>query len=168
MSNTWKTGAPPSPGWYIASDTRDPEEVRRWLGNCWSLQGWIGDLPKEWDEVGAKESYATGVEWLTPIEAPTEEIVAEVVGEDPYGVPCGYVPRGVPVSVAPPKALDVQEGGNHYKALAIQPVEYIHRNGLGYFEGNVVKYVTRWKIKGGTEDLRKARHYLDLLLELSK
>lgn len=63
-------------------------------------------------------------------------------------------------------ALARQEGGGHYKDMAIQPVEYIHKNGLGYFEGNVVKYISRWRKKGGVEDLKKARHYVDLLLEL--
>ncbi|KAF1043466.1 DUF3310 domain-containing protein [Xylophilus sp.] len=67
---------------------------------------------------------------------------------------------------APPRALARQEGGGHYKDMAIQPVEYIHKNGLGYFEGNVVKYISRWRKKGGAEDLKKARHYIDLLLEL--
>lgn len=64
------------------------------------------------------------------------------------------------------KALDVQVGGNHYKDLKIQPVEYIHANGIGYFEGNVIKYVSRWRAKGGIKDLEKARHYLDLLIQL--
>jgi hypothetical protein len=63
-------------------------------------------------------------------------------------------------------ALEVQVQGNHYKSLAIQPVEYIHANGIGYFEGNVIKYVTRWKAKNGVADLEKARHYIDLLIEL--
>ena len=63
-------------------------------------------------------------------------------------------------------ALDEQEGGNHYKGLAIQPVEYIHRNGIGYIEGNVIKYVSRWRSKNGIADLKKARHYIDLLIEL--
>lgn len=63
-------------------------------------------------------------------------------------------------------ALDVQVAGAHYKSLAIQPVEYVHANGIGYFEGNVIKYVTRWRDKGGTADLEKAKHYLELLLEL--
>lgn len=66
----------------------------------------------------------------------------------------------------PPGALARQEGGDHYKDLPIQPVEYIHANGLSYFEGNVVKYVTRWRKKNGLADLRKARHYIDLLIEL--
>ena len=62
-------------------------------------------------------------------------------------------------------ALAIQIGGAHYKAMAIQPVEYILENGIGYCEGNVIKYVSRWRDKGGLEDLRKARHYLDLLIE---
>lgn len=63
-------------------------------------------------------------------------------------------------------ATDTQVGGNHYKDLSIQPVEYIHANSIGYFEGNVIKYVTRWKSKGGVSDLEKAKHYIELLIEL--
>jgi hypothetical protein len=65
-------------------------------------------------------------------------------------------------------ALACQEGGEHYKAMKIQPVEFIHANGIGYFEGNVIKYVSRWRSKGGIGDLRKARHFLDLLIELEE
>lgn len=64
------------------------------------------------------------------------------------------------------RALDVQVAGNHYKDLAIQPVEYIHANGIGYFEGNVIKYVSRWRNKNGIKDLEKAKHYIELLIEL--
>ena len=63
-------------------------------------------------------------------------------------------------------ALGEQVGGNHYASLAIQPIEYISKNGLGYFEGNVVKYVTRHRDKNGAEDIRKAMHYCRLLLKL--
>lgn len=59
-----------------------------------------------------------------------------------------------------------QVGGNHYQAKTIQPWDYIASNGLGYFEGNIVKYVSRWRDKGGVEDLRKAAHYLQKLIEL--
>lgn len=65
-------------------------------------------------------------------------------------------------------ALDVQVGGGHYKTLAIQPIEFIIKNNLGFCEGNVIKYITRYRLKGGTEDLEKARHYIDLLLEQRK
>jgi hypothetical protein len=65
-------------------------------------------------------------------------------------------------------ALDVQVAGDHYKKLSIQPVQYIHANGIGYFEGNVIKYVSRWRDKGGMKDLEKAKHYIELLMELEK
>jgi len=62
--------------------------------------------------------------------------------------------------------LSTQVAGDHYKTLAIQPVQYIHANGIGYFEGNVIKYVTRWRAKGGVADLEKAKHYIELLIAL--
>lgn len=65
-----------------------------------------------------------------------------------------------------PSALARQEGGGHYKDLKIQPIEYIHANGIPFAEGSVIKYVTRWRAKGGVKDLEKARHFLDLLIEL--
>lgn len=61
-----------------------------------------------------------------------------------------------------------QIGGNHYTNGAIQPIEYILANDLDFCEGNVVKYVTRWRHKNGLEDLMKARHYLDFLIEAQK
>jgi hypothetical protein len=63
------------------------------------------------------------------------------------------------------KALKTQIGGNHYSSMAIQPAEFIIENQLGFCEGNVIKYVTRYQAKNGVEDLRKARHYLDMLIE---
>jgi hypothetical protein len=63
-------------------------------------------------------------------------------------------------------ASATQVGGDHYAKRAIQPWDYIAANGLGFFEGNAVKYLTRWKDKGGIEDLKKARHYLDKLIEM--
>ena len=60
----------------------------------------------------------------------------------------------------------IQVGGDHYKAKSIQPWDFIAANQLGYFEGNIVKYVSRWRDKGGINDLKKARHYLDKLIEL--
>ena len=64
------------------------------------------------------------------------------------------------------KALGVQVGGDHYKNKPIQPVEYIVKNNIGFCEGNVIKYVTRWKSKNGIDDLKKAKHYIDLLIQL--
>jgi hypothetical protein len=59
----------------------------------------------------------------------------------------------------------VQIGGSHYVKMRIQPAEYIIKNGIGFCEGNVIKYVSRWRDKGGVEDLRKARHYIDMLID---
>ncbi|SCX92334.1 Protein of unknwon function [Nitrosospira sp. Nl5] len=63
-------------------------------------------------------------------------------------------------------ALDVQVSGDHYKKLKIQPVEYIHANGIGFCEGSAIKYLTRWRDKGGIADLEKAKHFIELLIEL--
>ena len=63
-------------------------------------------------------------------------------------------------------ALKDQVGGDHYSKLAIQPVTYINANGLSYLQGNVIKYVTRYKDKNGLQDLEKAKHYIDMLIEL--
>ena len=63
-------------------------------------------------------------------------------------------------------ALMKQVGGSHYKDKAIQPIEYIHANNLGFCAGNVIKYVTRYKDKNGLQDLEKAKHYLEMLIEL--
>lgn len=61
-------------------------------------------------------------------------------------------------------ATNKQVGGSHYQ-LPIQPIEYILANGLGYCEANVVKYVSHWRNKGGIQDLKKAIHYLEMLIE---
>ena len=65
-------------------------------------------------------------------------------------------------------ALDTQVGGSHYKNMVIQPVEFIERNNLGFCVGNIIKYVCRYKDKNGIEDLKKARHYIDLLIDMEE
>jgi hypothetical protein len=62
-------------------------------------------------------------------------------------------------------ALDVQVGGSHYKDMKIQPAEYIMANGIGWAEGCAIKYLSRWKAKGGVEDLRKAKHFIDMVID---
>ena len=62
-------------------------------------------------------------------------------------------------------ALDRQVAGNHYKTMMIQPLEYALANDLGICEHAVVKYISRWRDKGGVEDLRKAAHYIEILIE---
>jgi hypothetical protein len=71
-----------------------------------------------------------------------------------------------PLGGAAMSALSVQVGGDHYKNLAIQPAQYIHANNLSFLAGNVVKYISRHKAKGGAADVRKAIHYCQLILEM--
>jgi hypothetical protein len=65
------------------------------------------------------------------------------------------------------RANEQQVGGAHYATKAIQPWDFIIANNLGYLEGNIVKYVSRWKDKGGVQDLKKAQHYLQKLIEVN-
>ena len=59
-----------------------------------------------------------------------------------------------------------QIGGDHYKKCGIEPVEYIHANGLDFNEGSIVKYISRHRNKNGAEDIRKIKDYCDIILEL--
>lgn len=65
-------------------------------------------------------------------------------------------------------ALDYQVGGSHYTQMKIQPLEYCHANNIGKIEGDVIAYVSRWRSKGGIEDLKKAVHELEILIELEE
>ena len=62
--------------------------------------------------------------------------------------------------------LKQQIGGEHYKNFAIQPAEFMHANSVPYLEGSACYYILRWRDKGGIEDLKKAKHTLDLIIEL--
>ena len=63
------------------------------------------------------------------------------------------------------KILDTQIGGDHYKRHKIQPIDFIYENEIGFIEGNIIKYVMRHKHKNGLEDLKKALHYLQILID---
>jgi hypothetical protein len=78
-------------------------------------------------------------------------------------------PKQEPLRVPNPSVLaanEIQVAGTHYKDLKIQTWDYIVANNLGYLEGNIIKYVSRHKTKGGIEDLKKAKHYLEKLIEV--
>ena len=66
----------------------------------------------------------------------------------------------------PEQSLKTQIGGGHYKDQSIQPIEFIHANGLGFIEGSIIKYVSRWEAKGGIEDLKKVVQYAVQLIAL--
>jgi hypothetical protein len=63
-------------------------------------------------------------------------------------------------------SLETQVDGKHYKTLKMQPIEYILANNLGFIEGNIVKYITRHRSKGGVKDINKIIHYCELLKEM--
>lgn len=65
---------------------------------------------------------------------------------------------------SPSSPLDVQTGGDHYKKLKVQPVFYNWANKIPFIEGCCIKYLTRWREKGGVEDLRKSMHLHELLI----
>lgn len=60
-----------------------------------------------------------------------------------------------------------QIGGDHYKSLVIQPADYIMKNDIPWAEGCVIKYVTRWRTKGGVQDLEKAKHFIEMLIRFA-
>ncbi len=74
----------------------------------------------------------------------------------------------MPSTGEPTTALDAQVGGGHYMSLKIQPAEYSEANGLSTLEAKVVKYISRHRNKGGLQDLHKAKHSIDLLIQFIK
>lgn len=62
--------------------------------------------------------------------------------------------------------LDTQIAGTHYKAMAIQPIEYITKNNISYMPANIIKYASRYESKGGADDVRKIIHYAQMILEI--
>jgi hypothetical protein len=101
----------------------------------------------------------------------TDESAAVVAKKLKVSTPLVYKARSGykagPAKPEKPAANKEQYGGSHYKTLAIQPWDYIIQNNLGFLEGNVIKYITRWKDKEGVQDLKKARHFLDKLIEVN-
>ena len=71
-------------------------------------------------------------------------------------------------NVAPLSPMQTQVGGKHYTEMAIQPMEYSMANGLDACQHTIVKYVTRFRDKNGVEDLKKARHVIDMLINFEE
>lgn len=131
------------------------------------------DDDKFLDDTGVSRNAAYGI-WETPsddeggaaLDAALDDLMArseKKAEEFQLEVPVELLQEAT--IVPKQSALDTQEGGDHYK-LPIQPIQYIHANNLPFIEGNVVKYITRWREKNGHQDLLKVKHYVDLLIEL--
>jgi hypothetical protein len=104
----------------------------------------------------------TAKDWIEQFHTRLVEAVPHPKLEIHHGpFPPGHVPADHVVL-----ANATQVGGSHYKKVKIEPWDYITANGLGFLEGNAIKYLTRFRSKNGVEDLKKARHYLDKLIEV--
>jgi hypothetical protein len=101
---------------------------------------------EEWDALRNKV-------WDAPTGAQALDVLKEPASKD-------FFPRD-----EKDNPLDKQVGGQHYASMKIQPVEFITANELGFLEGNVVKYICRHHAKNGAEDIKKAIHYCELLLQ---
>ena len=74
-------------------------------------------------------------------------------------------------STVKPSRVDanaIQHGGNHYKDMRIEPWDYISANEIGFLDGNAIRYLSRWKSKNGIEDLKKAAHFVQKLIEVEE
>jgi hypothetical protein len=142
----------------LESEYREPD-VARWLFNPWT-----GRM-RSADDID-RDPHGLGIKPPGPLEAAIVQATKGLLSAEDSARQDAGLPPLKDLKVANP--LDVQVAGDHYKSLKIQPIEYIHANGIPFAEGSVIKYVTRWRDKGGIKDLEKARHFLDLLIELEK
>lgn len=131
-------------------------------------EGWIGYITNLNPGTGAFDFYAQAEEGGEEFAFDAHEL--ELLRAN-IGIPNGLDSDDIkPQDIDPQKetksALDKQVSGNHYKDCGIQPIEYIHANNLSYLEGNVIKYTTRHSKKNKEQDVLKAIHYLELILEL--
>jgi len=112
--------------------------------------------PEQWDAIDRATEKARREAALEAMTRDAEEL-------DLYD---DQIVRNLNAEAEKEKARDKMIGGEHYRQGGIQPIEYIHANSLSFCEGNVVKYITRWRHKDGLKDLEKAKHYIELLMEL--
>jgi len=124
------------------------------------------DKKKDWNTVSLSTSdKPTLGHTITMIEDDLTKLTDEQLERMAYnlGKPRIRMQAAEPVK----SALDVQVGGGHYKNYAIQPVEFITKNNIGFLEGSIIKRVVRWRDKNGIEDLNKIKHEVDLLIQLN-
>ena len=100
--------------------------------------------------------------WESPLHTETKPVATNLTNfEVKFSTPKDVVNTTTEVLATSP-------GGEHYRKQKIQPILYIEANGIPFHEANVIKYVTRWRDKNGLEDLKKARFYIDRLIELEE
>ncbi len=117
----------------------------------------------------AEQAYVDSRQEITIKPTPEQtKVLRDLIDDGFAGMLKTFVTPEQAETQAQQSALNRQIGGGHYKQFAIQPVEFIHKNGIGFIEGNCIKYLARWREKGGIQDLEKVKHYIDLLIELER
>jgi hypothetical protein len=150
---------------------RNIKELPRDQDGFYIWEGEAQPVPDDWVVEG---KYAGGETFpiMTAKYAAWEKITAFRVISTGKSAPEWPEPEAeVPLSDAglvfdePVSAMDVQEGGDHYKSMPIQPMEFSMANGMDACQHTIIKYVSRFRNKGGIEDLKKAKHCIDMLIE---
>lgn len=133
-------------------------------GDSESNVGCVGaEFDKDWLKVGDKLlCHSNKCAFSGEVNHIDGRDVVIVIGDvvDPLPIILPAVKNNQETSIG-----NMQVGGEHYQQT-IQPVEYIHANGLPFIEGNVVKYISRHKRKGGAQDVEKAMSYCAMLLKM--
>lgn len=167
--------------WIFTARVSDPEEakvagpiIHKWLvDNGIQFEGITAVKHKFftqfWDDRALQVIKNQGIFVINPAQLDTDDMpTAPIFLPDDSSIGKDAVLEQVQGAVLEnnDSALAVQEGGNHYKRFKIQPVEFAHANKMPFLEANAFKYICRHSFKNGIEDLRKARHYLELIAEL--
>lgn len=141
-----------------------------------SVHGRILVIGKDENVVGNAKylrEYGSEYEFSMVIYTGTEEMCKEIQPFDEHGIGGGDFNKLV-IEIPVEDSYDEEVTGNsfveqekdtHYHKCKIEPIDYILANNLGFCEGNVVKYITRYKDKGGIDDLRKIKVYVDYLID---
>ena len=130
----------------------------RWDGSAFSLDIQV-ELCKFWNKtIVHRDEFMK--RWNERIRSNQEASLREPIPPCSKEIPCSFVDEKSP--------LDTQIGGDHYTKLAIQPMRYSMKNKLDPLQHTIIKYVTRFRDKAGIEDLEKAKHCIDMLIEYEK
>lgn len=141
-------------------DTKSMEIIHKWLSdNNIRVEGVtcvkFKFFTQFWDDRALQVIKNQGIFVINPAQLDTDEMPTAPI----------FLPDDSQLD-KPRSPLDIQEGGSHYKKYAIQPIEFVVKNNIPVLEANALKYVVRHADKNGMEDLRKARHYLELMAEM--
>ena len=146
----------------------EKKEMKEFLvnhDNKWTLQL----LDSDTEENSYRVAVPSGVDWAYKN---TRGKIITMSGEIGDSFICDLVwqrhtqPKELPfIDDEPISQWDIQVGGNHYKDMGIQPAQFAMANKLDYCQANAIKYIVRHASKDGKQDLEKAKHYIDLLIE---